>query len=185
MADPESPTAKDSAAPTTEPHHTQTQVDDTAAKLSNLTFKIWPPTQLTRDAVLNRLVETLSSESVLSKRYGTIPKEEASAAAKLIEEEAFSVASASFSTDEDGIEILQMYSKEISKRMLDTVKARAAAATDSTPSGSAEVDSNNVGTAVSEEDSSSVSMSTPVSNGIFSPPKHSCFVPSHLYLFVT
>ncbi|KAK8354438.1 hypothetical protein V6Z12_A05G221600 [Gossypium hirsutum] len=147
MADPESPTAKDSAAPTTEPHHTQTQVDDTAAKLSNLTFKIWPPTQRTRDAVLNRLVETLSSESVLSKRYGTIPKEEASAAAKLIEEEAFSVASASFSTDEDGIEILQMYSKEISKRMLDTVKARAAAATDSTPSGSAEVDSNNVGTA--------------------------------------
>lgn len=48
-----------------------------------------------------------------------------------------------------------MYSKEISKRMLDTVKARAAAATDSTPSGSAEVDSNNVGTAVGEEDSSS------------------------------
>ncbi|MBA0775304.1 hypothetical protein Gotri_010458 [Gossypium trilobum] len=131
MADPESPTAKDSAAPTTEPHHTQTQVDDTAAKLSNLTFKIWPPTQRTRDA------------------------EEASAAAKLIEEEAFSVAGASFSTDEDGIEILQVYSKEISKRMLDTVKARAAAATDSTPSGSAEVDSNNVGTAVGEEDSSS------------------------------
>lgn len=157
MADPESPTAKDSAAPATELHQTQTQVDDTAAKLSNLNFKIWPPTQRTRDAVLNRLVETLSSESVLSKRYGTIPKEEASPAAKLIEEEAFSVAGASFSTDEDGIEILQVYSKEISKRMLDTVKARAAAAaaTDSAPSGSAEVDSNDVGTAAGEEDSSS------------------------------
>ncbi|KAE8715655.1 MFP1 attachment factor 1 [Hibiscus syriacus] len=146
MADPESPTANDSTAAT------QTQVDDTAAKLSNLTFKIWPPTQRTRVAVLNRLVETLSSESVLSKRYGTIPKEEACAVAKLIEEEAFSVAEASFSTDEDGIEILQVYSKEISKRMLDAVKARTAA--DSTPSGSAEADSNNVGTAVSEENSS-------------------------------
>ncbi|KAE8674730.1 WPP domain-containing protein 1 [Hibiscus syriacus] len=146
MADPESPTANDSTAPT------PTQVDDIAAKLSNLTFKIWPPTQRTRDAVLNRLVETLSSESVLSKRYGTIAMEEAYAVAKLIEEEAFSVAQESFSTDEDGIEILQVYSKEISKRMLDTVKARAA--TDSAPSGSAEADSNKVGTAVSEENSS-------------------------------
>ncbi|KAK8581026.1 hypothetical protein V6N13_144076 [Hibiscus sabdariffa] len=146
MADPESPTAGDSAAAT------QTQVDDTAAKLNNLTFKIWPPTQRTRDAVLNRLVETLSSESVLSKRYGTVPKEEASAVAKLIEEEAFSVADASSSTDEDGIEILQVYSKEISKRMLDTVKTRANAASDSAPSGPAEADSNNVETAVKDED---------------------------------
>ncbi|GMI82674.1 hypothetical protein HRI_001936700 [Hibiscus trionum] len=149
MADPESTIANDSAAAT------QAQVDDTAAKLNNLTFKIWPPTQRTRDAVLNRLVETLSSESALSKRYGTVPKEEASAVAKLIEEEAFSVAEASFSTDEDGMEILQVYSKEISKRMLDTVKARTAAASDSAPSGTAEADSNNVGTAVGEENSSS------------------------------
>lgn len=29
------------------------------------------------------------------------------------------------STDDDGIEILQVYSKEISKRMLETVKARS------------------------------------------------------------
>ncbi|KAL4279689.1 hypothetical protein GQ457_03G039930 [Hibiscus cannabinus] len=149
MADPESPIASDSAAAT------QTLVDDTAAKLNNLTFKIWPPTLRTRDAVLNRLVETLSSESVLSKRYGTVPKEEASAVAKLIEEESFSVADASFSTDEDGIDILQLYSKEISKRMLDTVKARTNAASDSDPSGPAEADSNNVETAVGEKNSSS------------------------------
>ncbi|KAK9023338.1 hypothetical protein V6N11_003559 [Hibiscus sabdariffa] len=136
MADPESPTANNSAATTMDP--TQTQVDDTAAKLNNLTFNFWPPTQRTRDAVLKRLVETLSSESVLSKRYGMIPKEEASALAKLIEEDAFSVAGASFFTGEGGIEILQVYSREISKRMLDTTKARAAAASDSAPSGSAE-----------------------------------------------
>ncbi|XWS21253.1 hypothetical protein CRYUN_Cryun30bG0039700 [Craigia yunnanensis] len=157
MADPESTTTQDSAAATEETQQTQTQdkVDDTTAKLNNLTLRIWPPTQRTRDAVINRLVETLSSQSVLSKRYGTIPEDEASAAAKSIEEEAFSVAGASFSVDDDGIEILQLYSKEISKRMLDTVKARAATAAADAPSGSAEVDSNNTGAANGEEISSS------------------------------
>ncbi|XWS14760.1 hypothetical protein CRYUN_Cryun35bG0035800 [Craigia yunnanensis] len=160
MADPDSTPAQESVA-ATEPHQTQaqtqtqTQVDDTAAKLNNLTLRIWPPTQRTRDAVINRLVETLSSQSVLSKRYGTIPEEEASAAAKSIEEEAFSVAGASFSADDDGIEILQVYSKEISKRMLDTVKARAATAASDAPSDSAEVVSNNEGATGGEDISSS------------------------------
>ncbi|GMI64929.1 hypothetical protein HRI_000162200 [Hibiscus trionum] len=131
MAETEPTAAQDSAAvdATTEPVKTQAQdqVDDTAAKLNNLTLRIWPPSPSTRDAVINRLVETLSSQSVLSKRYGTIPEEEASSVAKSIEEEAFSLAGAAFSPDVDGIEILQMYSKEISKRMLDTVKSRASA----------------------------------------------------------
>ncbi|XVF36356.1 hypothetical protein REPUB_Repub19eG0051600 [Reevesia pubescens] len=157
MADPDSTTTQDSAVVATEPQQTQTQtqVDDTAAKLKNLTFRIWPPTQRTRDAVINRLVETLSSQSVLSKRYGTIPEDEASAAAKSIEEEAFSVAGASFSADDDDIETLQVYSKEISKRMLDTVKARAAATAADASLGSEEVDSNNAGAAGGEEISSS------------------------------
>ncbi|XP_019156463.1 PREDICTED: MFP1 attachment factor 1-like [Ipomoea nil] len=91
-------------------------------------FSIWPPTQKTRDAVINRLIETLASPSILSKRYGTISQEEASEVAKQIEEEAYNFAAASASADDDGIEILQLYSKEISKRMLDTVKSRSAAA---------------------------------------------------------
>ncbi|XP_022716021.1 MFP1 attachment factor 1-like [Durio zibethinus] len=151
MADLDSTTPQGSAV-AMESHQTpaQTQVDDAASKLKDLTLRIWPPTQRTRDAVINRLVETLSSQSVLSKRYGTIPEEEASAAAKSIEVEAFSVAGASFSADDDGIETLQAYSKEISKRMLNTVKARAAAATADAPSGSAEVDSCNSGAAGGE-----------------------------------
>ncbi|XVE94971.1 hypothetical protein REPUB_Repub02eG0056100 [Reevesia pubescens] len=156
MADSESTTTQDSAAAVTEANQTQdqAQVDDTTAKLNNLTLRLWPPTQRTRDAVINRLIETLSSQSVLSKRYGTIPEDEAATAAKSIEEEAFSVAGASFSPDDDGIEILQVYSKEISKRMLDTVKSRAAAAA-AAPSDSSEVGSNNAGAAGGEEISSS------------------------------
>ncbi|KAG6406881.1 hypothetical protein SASPL_134518 [Salvia splendens] len=96
-----------------------------ADKFPNVSFSIWPPTDRTREAVKNRLIETLSSPSILSKRYGTVSREEAVEAAKLIEQEAFELAGNAVSADDDGIEILQVYSKEISKRMLDTVKARS------------------------------------------------------------
>uniref|UniRef100_A0A2P2IQ98 WPP domain-containing protein n=1 Tax=Rhizophora mucronata TaxID=61149 RepID=A0A2P2IQ98_RHIMU len=116
-----SPAGQDS--PAVEPQ-SQKQ-DPKKAMSSGLSLSIWPPTQRTRDAVITRLIETLSAPSVLSKRYGTIPQEEADAAARSIEEEAFGVANAAASAEDDGLEILQLYSKEISKRMLDTVKARS------------------------------------------------------------
>lgn len=103
------------------------------------TFNIWPPSQRTREAVINRLVETLAKESILSKRYGAIPGDEAAAVARQIEEEAFSAAAASSppaptdasATDDLEIGTLQTYSREISKRMLSTVKARASAGSSS------------------------------------------------------
>ncbi|XP_023545637.1 MFP1 attachment factor 1-like [Cucurbita pepo subsp. pepo] len=88
-------------------------------------FSIWPPTQRTRDAVTSRLIETLSTPSILSKRYGTIPPEAATTIARVIEDEAYATADGSPTTVDDGIEILQVYSKEISKRMLEAVKGRA------------------------------------------------------------
>ncbi|KAJ8541154.1 hypothetical protein K7X08_001970 [Anisodus acutangulus] len=103
-------------------------------KPTSLTFTIWPPTQRTRDAVINRLIESLSTPSILSKRYGTIPQDEASDTAKQIEEEAFAASGFTATDEDDGVEILQVYSKEISKRMIDTVKSRSAPAADSTPS---------------------------------------------------
>ncbi|KAK2982664.1 hypothetical protein RJ640_002802 [Escallonia rubra] len=50
----------------------------------SVSFSIWPPTQRTHDAVLSRLIETLSlsAASVLSKRYGPIPADEATAVAR-------------------------------------------------------------------------------------------------------
>ncbi|KAF3788324.1 MFP1 attachment factor 1 [Nymphaea thermarum] len=98
-------------------------------------FNIWPPNQKTRDAVIRRLVETLSSPSVLSKRYGVMDTEEAASTARVIEEKAFLAASdmppaeASDTAADDpvarGIETLQVYSKEISRLVLDAVKSRA------------------------------------------------------------
>ncbi|KAK7352453.1 hypothetical protein VNO80_17875 [Phaseolus coccineus] len=118
----------------------------TAAKLgpASVSFTIWPPTQRTRDAVINRLIETLSSPSVLSKRYGTMPPDEASAAARQIEDEAFAVAGGSSTSDSDGIEILQVYSKEISKRMLDTVKSKATAGSPTVDNGVAQTPTSEV-----------------------------------------
>ncbi|KAK6938628.1 WPP domain [Dillenia turbinata] len=107
------------------PHDIQQEATKKLEKL-NISFSIWPPSQRTRDAVIDRLIETLSTPSVLSKRYGPLPSDEASAAARRIEDEAFSTASSPAGADDDGIEILQAYSREISKRMLETVKAKAA-----------------------------------------------------------
>lgn len=98
---------------------------ESTGKYTSSSFSIWPPTERTRDAVRNRLIETLSTPSILSKRYGTISREEAVEAAKRIEEEAYEAAGQATDNNDDGIQILQVYSKEISKRMLDTVKAKS------------------------------------------------------------
>ncbi|XP_021741988.1 MFP1 attachment factor 1-like [Chenopodium quinoa] len=122
------------------PPHSSDNLSEKMEKMniSGSSFSIWPPTQRTRDAVINRLIETLSTPSVLSKRYGSLLPDEASSTAISIEEEAYNAAAASSapassataSSIDEGIEILQVYSKEISKRMLDAVKSRAAPPSD-------------------------------------------------------
>jgi hypothetical protein len=120
MSDPETkPDQESSLAPPSSTDASPPQPNFTAS------FTLWPPTQRTRDAVINRLIETLSTSSVLSKRYGTMSADESSVAARKIEDEAFSVADAFSSSDNDSIKILEVYSKEISKRMIETVKARS------------------------------------------------------------
>ncbi|KNA12452.1 hypothetical protein SOVF_125830 [Spinacia oleracea] len=128
--------------------------------ISGSSFSIWPPTERTRDAVINRLIETLSTPFVLSKRYGSMPSDEASSTARAIEEEAYNAAADSSiaassgpgSSIDEGIEILQVYSKEISKRMLDAVKSRAA----TLPYEDSAAPESNRATIASEEVSSSV-----------------------------
>ena len=57
--------------------------------------------QRTCDAMVAHLVEMLSKQSILSKCYDTLPSDEVSSAARLIETEAFSIAAASASTKDD------------------------------------------------------------------------------------
>lgn len=126
--------------PPPEMEESQQEQKKTAPVSANVTFSIWPPSQRTRDAVVARLIETLSAPSVLSKRYGTIPTEEAASTARLIEEEAFAAAEGAASSYDDGIEILQIYSKEVSKRVLELVKSRSpSTAPSTTPTDSADL----------------------------------------------
>ncbi|KAL5198193.1 hypothetical protein ABZP36_001705 [Zizania latifolia] len=100
-------------------------------------LSIWPPSQRTRDAVVRRLVQTLAAPSVLSQRYGAVPETEAERAAAAVEAEAYAAVSESAgaapSSVEDGIEVLQAYSKEVSRRLLELAKSRAASAPSATP----------------------------------------------------
>jgi hypothetical protein len=119
------------------PKSEETPKEETSstATTDSFSFNIWPPTNRTRDAVVRRLVETLTTDTVLSKRYGSVSTEEAEESARLIEQEAFSVAQAEHESRfgsgsgsnsvEEGIEILQVYSKEVSRRMLEFAKSRA------------------------------------------------------------
>ncbi|KAG8073971.1 hypothetical protein GUJ93_ZPchr0006g44689 [Zizania palustris] len=98
---------------------------------AGFSFSIWPPTQRTRDAVVKRLVDTLGGDTILCKRYGAVPAADAEPAARAIEAEAFDAAAVSgvvADSVEEGIEALQLYSKEVSRRLLDFVKSRSAAA---------------------------------------------------------
>jgi hypothetical protein len=100
-------------------------------------FSIWPPTQRTRDAVVRRLVDTLAGDTILCKRYGAVPAADADPAARAIEAEAFDAAAATggaAATVEEGIEALQFYSKEVSRRLLEFVKSRSADAKADPPS---------------------------------------------------
>ncbi|XP_020099617.1 MFP1 attachment factor 1-like [Ananas comosus] len=108
--------------------------------IGGFSLSIWPPTQRTRDAVIRRLVENLTSSTVLSKRYGVVPADEAEESARAVEREAFAAASAAAAADaegggakggdsvEEGIEVLHVYSKEISRRLLEFAKSRASVA---------------------------------------------------------
>ncbi|GKC35740.1 MFP1 attachment factor 1-like protein [Tanacetum coccineum] len=110
---------------------TTTPLSNATSKLSKMSFSIWPPSKRTRDAVITRLIQTLSEKSVLSDRYGTIPEPESRDIAQKIEEEAFNeagdvddfkAAGKGEGDDDQGLVILQCYSQEISKRMLEFVK---------------------------------------------------------------
>jgi WPP domain len=90
-------------------------------------LSIWPPSQRTREAVVRRLVDTLATpSSVLSKRFGVIPSPDAQSAAQSIEKEALAAVSTDDTTDsvEEGIKALQLYSKEVSERLLNFSKSR-------------------------------------------------------------
>ncbi|XP_066332127.1 RAN GTPase-activating protein 2-like [Miscanthus floridulus] len=87
-------------------------------------IKLWPPSQSTRLMLVERMTENLSTESIFSRKYGLLGKQEAHENAKRIEELCFASADEHFKRepDGDGSSAVQLYAKETSKLMLEVLK---------------------------------------------------------------
>ncbi|XP_042382547.1 uncharacterized protein LOC121975142 isoform X5 [Zingiber officinale] len=133
-----------------------------ASRVSSLSLHVWPPSQRKRDAVIRHLIDTLVTLSILSKRYGVLPLEEASSTALLIEEEAFAAASAAASglvaSKDDEVEVLQIYSKEVGDCMIKSMKERAVSAS------SHSIDGEGASSNLAPDDSSHSDVNAEVSN---------------------
>jgi WPP domain len=102
------------------PKSEETPKEEASYTTDSLSFNIWPLTNCTRDAVMRRLVETLTTDFILCKRYGSVPTDEAEETACVIEHEAFIVvqvecesrfgSGSGSNLAEEGIEILQVCS---------------------------------------------------------------------------
>ncbi|KAK9055777.1 hypothetical protein SSX86_026862 [Deinandra increscens subsp. villosa] len=87
-------------------------------------IKLWPPSQSTRQVLVERITKNLTTPSILSRKYGLLSKEEAEEDAKQIESAAFKTANEHFEAqpDGDGGSAVQLYAKESSTLMVEAVK---------------------------------------------------------------
>uniref|UniRef100_A0ACD6A942 Uncharacterized protein n=2 Tax=Avena sativa TaxID=4498 RepID=A0ACD6A942_AVESA len=101
-------------------------MDSTAPDFQPRTFsiKLWPPSESTRLMLIERMTKNLSTESIFSRKYGLLDKEEAHKNAKRIEDLCFASADEHFKTepDGDGSSAVQLYAKQTSKLMLEVLK---------------------------------------------------------------
>uniref|UniRef100_A0A1D1ZB37 RAN GTPase-activating protein 1 n=1 Tax=Anthurium amnicola TaxID=1678845 RepID=A0A1D1ZB37_9ARAE len=87
-------------------------------------IKLWPPSHGTRLMLVERMIKNLSTETIFSRKYGLLSREEASLDAKQIEEAGFVAANEHYERepDGDGSSAVQLYAKETSKLMLEVLK---------------------------------------------------------------
>ncbi|CAJ1977247.1 unnamed protein product [Sphenostylis stenocarpa] len=87
-------------------------------------IKLWPPSQNTRQTLVERMTNNLTTKSLFTQKYGTLDKEEAEENAKMIEDKAFATANLHYEKepDGDGGSAVQLYAKECSKLLLEVLK---------------------------------------------------------------
>ncbi|KAG0466025.1 hypothetical protein HPP92_020189 [Vanilla planifolia] len=87
-------------------------------------IKLWPPSSNTRQILVERMIKNLSTESIFSRKYGLLSKEEALENAKRIEDTCFAIANDNFEKepDGDGSSAVQLYAKETSEEALELLK---------------------------------------------------------------
>ncbi|KAJ8766426.1 hypothetical protein K2173_022485 [Erythroxylum novogranatense] len=101
-------------------------MDSTTVKPERRPFsiKLWPPSENTRQMLVTRITDNLTTKSIFTQKYGSLSKEEAEENAKRIEDVAFSAASQHYEKepDGDGGSAVQLYAKECSKLILEVLK---------------------------------------------------------------
>ncbi|KAF7813789.1 RAN GTPase-activating protein 2 [Senna tora] len=87
-------------------------------------IKLWPPSQNTRQMLVERMSNNLTAKSIFTQKYGVLNKEEAEENARRIEDMAFVTANLHYEKepDGDGGSAVQLYAKECSKLLLDVLK---------------------------------------------------------------
>lgn len=87
-------------------------------------IKLWPPSLPTRQALIERITNNLSSKTIFTEKYGSLTTEQAMENAKRIEDVSFSTANQQFERepDGDGGSAVQLYAKECSKLILQVLK---------------------------------------------------------------
>jgi Ran GTPase-activating protein 1 len=90
----------------------------------SFSIKLWPPSDNTRQVIVERMTKNLSTETFFSKKYRLFSKEEAHKEAVKIEEAGFKASSELFmkEPDGDGSSAVQFYAKETSRLMIETLK---------------------------------------------------------------
>ncbi|KAL6497795.1 RAN GTPase-activating protein 2 [Orobanche hederae] len=99
------------------------------AKITNgerrrMTIKLWPPSENTRQMLVERMMSNLSTPTIFTRKYGSLDTDVASKHAKQIEESAFAAANQHYEQepDGDGSSAVQLYARECSKLILDVLK---------------------------------------------------------------
>lgn len=102
------------------------EMDATESKSQPRPFsiKLWPPSQNTRQMLVVRVTDNLTTKSIFTQKYGSLSKEEAEENAKKIEDFAFATANEHYEKepDGDGSSAVQLYAKECSKQILEVLK---------------------------------------------------------------
>ncbi|KAJ0243856.1 RAN GTPase-activating protein 2 [Hirschfeldia incana] len=93
-------------------------------------IKLWPPSLPTRQALIERMTNNLSSKTIFTDKFGALTKDQATENAKRIEDVAFSTANQHYERepDGDGGSAVQLYARECSKLILEVLKKGPVAA---------------------------------------------------------
>ncbi|KAL7144673.1 hypothetical protein ABFS83_07G028600 [Erythranthe nasuta] len=90
----------------------------------HITIKLWPPSPNTRQMLVERMTNNLSTPTIFTRKYGSLTNSEGSKHAEQIEETAFATANQHYELepDGDGSSAVQLYARECSKLILEVLK---------------------------------------------------------------